>query len=362
MARVHNFGSGPSALPIEVLETARAEFLDYGGSGMSILESSHRSKLYDEIHHDVMDSIRELLGLGDRFEVLLLGGGASLQFALLPLNLLRAGRSADYVLTGHWSEAALREASLVGTARVAATTAVDGLFTRIPDASELRLDPAAAYCHVTSNNTIEGTQWRQFPDTGGVPLAADMSSDLLSRPFDPSPFGIIYAGAQKNLGPAGLTVVLVRRDVLELCRDDLPAILRYRTHAAKQSLYNTPPVFAIYIARLTLRWLRGRGGLAAVERENEAKGARLYRAIDASGGFYRSPVPADSRSLMNVVFRLADEALEARFLEAGAKAGLVGMKGHRVVGGLRVSIYNATRLDAVNTLIDFMTEFERLHG
>ncbi len=363
MPRVLNFNSGPSALPLEVLEEVRGELLDYRGTGASILESSHRGAPYDALHHETMASIRELLGLGGEWTVLLLAGGASLQFAQLPLNLLAPGAHADYVVAGHWGEAALRDARAVGDARrLLDAREPDGSYVRVPAPADIRPSAGAAYCHLTSNNTIEGTQMHAFPVPGDVPYAVDMSSDFLSRPLDMAPFGVVYAGAQKNLGPAGMSVVLVREDVLARCRTDLPAMLAYRTQAAKDSLYNTPPVFPIYVTCLVLRWLRARGGVLGIERENRAKGALLYGAIDGSDGFYRCPVAPDSRSLMNVVFRLADPAHEERFIAAAAAAGIAGIRGHRVVGGLRVSIYNATGLDAVRTMTSFMTGFARANG
>ena len=362
MKRVHNFGAGPAALPLEILEEAKAELLDFQGTGMSILEMSHRSKEYDAVHHEAMANVKELIGLGDEYKVLFLGGGASLQFTMLPMNLLGPGRSADYVVTGHWSENAVKEAKLQGTVNVAADTKENGSFTRIPRQDELKLDPKAAYVHITTNNTIYGTEWHEYPKTGNVPLVADMSSDFLSHPFDGKQFGAIYAGAQKNLGPAGVTIVILRDDLLAQCRQDLPTMLKYQTHAAKESLFNTPPVFAIYLSNLTLRWLKKNGGLAAMEKVNKAKGEVIYGAIDGSNGFYRGPVAKDSRSLMNVVFRLPNEELDAKFVAEGKKAGLVGMKGHRSTGGIRVSTYNAVSLASVQAVADFMKEFARING
>lgn len=363
MPRVLNFNSGPSALPLEVLEEVREELLDYRGTGASIVESSHRGAPYDAVHHETLASIRELLGLGPEWTVMLLAGGASLQFAQLPLNLLAPGTHADYVVAGHWGAAALADARTVGDARALLDAREpDGSYRRVPAPETIRPSAGAVYCHLTSNNTIEGTQMHAFPARGDVPFAVDMSSDFLSRPFDPAPFGLVYAGAQKNLGPAGMTVVLVREDVLARCRGDLPAMLAYRTQAAKDSLYNTPPVFPIYVTCLVLRWLKARGGVAGIERENRAKGALLYEAIDGSGGFYRGPVEPGSRSLMNVVFRLADPALEDRFVAAAEAAGIAGIRGHRAVGGLRVSIYNASGLESVRTMASFMTGFARANG
>ncbi len=362
MVRRHNFGAGPAALPLEALTAAQAELLDHRGLGASVMELSHRSPEYQSLHEEVIGAIRELLGLPEGFQVLLLHGGGRLQFAMVPLNLLNPGRCADYILTGRWSEAALADAWAVGPARVAGGGAENGNYGRIPTRAELRLDPAAVYCHLTSNNTIEGTQWRDFPDAAAVPLVADMSSDLLSRRFDPRPFGLIYAAAQKNLGPAGMSVVIVRADLLDRCREDLPAALQYKVHARANSLYGTPPVFPIYMAALTLRWLRAKGGVAAMEQESRAKSQCVYDVVDRAGGFYRGAAAADSRSLMNVVFRLPDAALEVAFLAEATRAGFIGLKGHRSVGGVRVSLYNAVSLESARALAEFMAEFARIRG
>ncbi len=359
--RVINFNAGPAALPLPVLERARDELLDYAGTGMSIMEHSHRGKTYEAVHFEAIALVRELLGFTDSHAVLLLHGGAHHAFATVPMNLLGPGCSADYVVTGHWGRAAFEEARNVGAAREAGPD-LGGRYTRIPQPDEHAFDPAAAYVHITSNNTIEGTQYERWPDTGAAPLVADMSSDFLWRRFDVSRFGLVYACAQKNLGPSGMTMVLVRRDVLAACRDDIPKIFRFGVHAAADSLYNTPPTFAIYLVRETLRWVRSLGGLAAVEARNRAKGATLYGAVDAHAGFYRCPVDVSARSLMNAVFRLADEKLEARFVAEAEKAGMVGLKGHRSVGGIRVSMYNAVSPDDVKTLADFMREFARKNG
>jgi len=357
MARVRNFYAGPAALPLEALEAARAEFLDFQGSGVSVMETSHRSKEYDQVHNEAIALIKELMGLDDQFTVLFLQGGASLQFAMAPMNLIPPGGSADYVLTGAWSKKALKEAKIIASARVAATTEVDGVFRAIPKPDQLDLDPKAAYCHLTSNNTIFGTQWRSFPDTAGVPLAADMSSDILSRHFDPAPFGLIYAGTQKNLGPAGVAVVIIRKDMLDRCNKGLPTLLSYQTHADKNSLFNTPPTFTIYMLNKTLHWLKGKGGVAAIEKENTAKAELIYGTIDNSNGFYTNPIAPEDRSQMNVVFRLPTEDFEAQFVKEGLARGMVGLKGHRSVGGIRVSIYNANGLDAVEEVVAFMNDF-----
>jgi len=360
MSRIWNFYAGPATLPRPALERARDELLDWAGTGMSIMETSHRSKEYDQVHHEAMHLILELLGLGDDYTVLFLQGGASTQFAMLPMNFIPPGRSADYVITGSWSEKALKEANIVASGRVAATVAPE--FTRVPRADELDVDPDAAYVHLTSNNTIKGTQFHGFPDTGDVPLVADMSSDFLWAPFDASRFHLIYAGAQKNVGPSGVTVVVLRKDWLESANDRLPTMFKYATHAAKDSLYNTPPTFSIYIVRNVLEWVKAEGGLDAMERRNRKKGDLLYDVIEAHPAFYRCPVEPDSRSYMNVVFRLPSEELEAKFVAEARAAGMVGLKGHRSVGGCRASIYNAMEPTGVQALVDFMERFARDNG
>ncbi len=362
MSRVWNFYAGPATLPLPAVERARADLPEWEGTGMSVMEISHRSKEYDALHHEAMDLMKELLGLDEDHEVLFLQGGASLQFAMLPMNFIPPGGSADYVITGSWSKKALKEARIVASARVAATTEEDGRFTRVPRPEELDLDPNAAYVHITSNNTIAGTQWHEFPDTGDVPLVADMSSDLLWRPFDANRFSLIYAGAQKNLGPSGVTVVIVRKSWLERANEGLPTLLSYATHVEKQSLYNTPPTFAIYMVRNVLAWVKERGGLEAMERRNRQKADRLYGVIEAFPEFYRCPVEKASRSVMNVVFRLPTEELEARFVAEARDAGFVGLKGHRSVGGCRASIYNAMEPEGVEALARFMEEFARSNG
>ncbi len=362
MARVHNFNPGPAALPLAALERAKDELIDFKSSGMSIIEHSHRGKEYEAVHDEAIALVRELLSVSDDYHVLFLQGGASQQFAVVPMNLLPVGKSADYILTGGWSEKALEEAKIVGTARVAATTAVSGKYTRIPRKEELELDPKAAYVHLTSNNTLFGTQWFDFPDTGSVPLVGDMSSDFMWRKFDVNRFGLIYAGAQKNVGPSGIVIVLARKDIVEGGRKDIPKIFRYKTHADNRSLYNTPPTFSIYLVRNVLSWLKDQGGLAAVERTNREKGRVLYETIDQNADFYRAPVEKESRSLMNVVFRLPTEALEEQFVSEAKKQQMAGLKGHRSVGGIRVSTYNAVSLESVQTLTTFMKEFAKTNG
>ncbi len=368
-ARAHNFGAGPAALPLPVLERVQGELLDYRGSGLSILESSHRGKLYSAVHESAIERFRRLVGgaaLGDDYSVLFLGGGARTQFGLVPWNLMPAGGAADYVITGSWSEMAAAEAAKRGRAQEVWSSAGTG-HDRVPQPggsgeSLPGRDRSAAYLHYTSNNTIFGTQLRHVPDPGEVPLVCDMSSDVLSEPLDLGRFGLIYAGAQKNLGPAGVTLVVVRRDLLERSPAELPDTLSYAKMAAKSSLLNTPPVFAIYVLDLVLAWLEESGGLAAAAERNREKAELLYGAIDGSGGFYRGHAQPDSRSRMNVTFRLPDGDLEARFVAEAAEAGLVGLKGHRSVGGVRASIYTAVRRESVEALVAFMGAFALTNG
>jgi phosphoserine aminotransferase len=361
MSTVWNFYAGPATLPKEAIARAKADLPDWEGTGISVMETSHRSKEYDALHHEAMDLTRELLGLDDDFAVLFIGGGASMQFAMLPLNFIPAGGSADYINTGTWSTKALKEAQIVASARLAGSSEDDG-FTRIPGQDELDLDPDAAYVHITSNNTIKGTQYLDFPDTGDVPLVADMSSDMMWRPFDVNRFHMVYAGAQKNIGPSGVTMVLIRRSWIETANDGLPSMLRYATYAAKDSLYNTPPSFNIYMVRNVLSWMKDLGGLAEIERRNRAKADRLYGVFEANPAFFRCPVEKASRSYMNVVFRLPSEELEARFVAEAAAVGMLGLKGHRSVGGCRASIYNSMPMEGVETLARFMEEFARANG
>jgi phosphoserine aminotransferase len=359
MARVHNFNAGPAVLPLPVLELVQRELVEFRGTGMSIMEHSHRGKAYDEVHKDAQARLRRVLGMGDDHHILFLQGGASQQFAMVPMNFLPAGASADYVLTGSWSKKAIAEAKILGKARVAADTAESGVYKRIPRRDELDLDPNAAYVHVTSNNTIFGTQWHAWPDTAGVPLVADMSSDFLWKPSDVSRFDLIYAGAQKNLGPAGLVVVLVKKSFLAKAKSDIPVIFRYATHAENDSLYNTPNTFGIYMLRAVLEHVENLGGLAAMEQHNRKKGDLLYAAIDASPDFYRGPVERASRSYMNIVFRLPTEELEAKFVSEASAKKLVGLKGHRSAGGIRASTYNAVSFEDVEALVAFMDDFRK---
>lgn len=360
MNRVVNFGAGPATLPAEVLEQAREGLLDWQGRGLSVMEMSHRSKEYEAIHGEAIAALRRLLAVPEGFAVLLLQGGASLQFAMVPMNLLGRYGSADYLLTGSWSKKAFADARRVGTVRVAASTEAEG-FARLPRRDQIDVVHSAVYAHVTSNNTIVGTQWRELPDAGGVPLAIDASSDVLARPVPWKRVGVLYAGAQKNLGPAGVTLVVVREDLLARAPDDLPAMLDYRRHAGANSLYNTPPCWSIYVLGLCCRWVEERGGIAAMERAAEERSAILYEALDRSG-FYRGTAEPASRSRMNVTFRLPSEELERRLLEEAAAAGMIQLAGHRSVGGLRASLYNAMPRAGVEKLAELMLDFERRNG
>jgi phosphoserine aminotransferase len=334
--------------------------LDFAGTGMSVLEVSHRSPEYDEVHQTTQARIKRLLGLGDDYKVLFMGGGASTQFALIPLNFLHQGQTADYINTGTWSTKAIKEAQAMGGCNVAASSEAQG-FTRIPTPDEYKLTDGAAYLHITSNNTIKGTQWHSFPDVD-VPLIADMSSDILWAPFDAGKFSMIYAGAQKNLGPAGVTVVILREEMLERCRDGVPTMFRYKTHVEKNSLFNTPPCFPIYMVGKVLEWIEDQGGLEAVEKVNRKKGDLLYGTLARYSGFFKAPVQEASRSYMNVVFRLPTEELEQQFVAEGKQRNMNGLKGHRSVGGIRVSIYNAVELSWVEAVAAMMEEFAKRHG
>jgi phosphoserine aminotransferase len=358
--RIFNFSAGPAVLPLEVLEQAQRDLLSLPGVGMSILEISHRSKTFDDIIQGCDADMRTLAKIPANYKILFLQGGASLQFSMVPMNLLPAGGSADYIVTGAWSQKAIKEAKKVGGVKIAATTEAAN-FTGVPRQDELKLDPAAAYVHMTSNNTIFGTEWHWLPETGQVPLVSDMSSDIFSRPVDVTKHALIYAGAQKNLAPAGVTLVIVRDDMLQRSPSTLHTMLNYAVHAENQSLYNTPPVFAIYIMRLVMTWLLRNGGLEAVDGKNSRKADKLYAEIDRTG-YYRGHAQKDARSRMNVTFRLPSEDLEKKFAKEATAAGLDGLKGHRSVGGIRASIYNAFPEVGVDALVDFMREFERTNG
>src|SRR3954470_1394113 len=358
--RIFNFSAGPAILPLEVLEQAQRDLLALPGVGMSILEISHRSKPFEEILAGCEADLRKAANIPDGYHVLFLQGGASLQFSMVPMNLLPSGGSADYVVTGAWSQKAVKEAKRVGGVKIAASTETEN-FARVPRQAELKLDPGAAYVHYTTNNTIFGTEFDYVPDTAGVPLVADASSDIFSGPIDVSKFALIYAGAQKNLAPAGVTLAIVRDDMLKRTPSTIPTMLQYGVHAENQSMYNTPPVFAIYVMRLVLAWLLKQGGLAEIGARNARKANKLYAAIDRTE-FYRGHAENDSRSRMNVTFRLPSEELEKKFIKDATAAGLDGLKGHRSVGGLRASIYNAFPEEGVDALVQFMSEFERRNG
>lgn len=358
--RIFNFSAGPAVLPVPVLEEAQRDMLSLPGVGMSVMEISHRSKTFDEIIARAESGIRKLLSIPDNYRILFLQGGASLQFSTVPMNFLHGDRSADYILTGSWGKKAVKEAKRCGAVNIAATMA-DGGFTRVPGQDELHLDSNAAYVHITSNETIEGVQWKQEPETGDVPLIADASSDILSRAIPVEKYGLIYAGAQKNIGPSGVTLVIIRDDLLQRIPDGLHTMLDYRTHVENKSLYNTPNTWGIYIISLVCKWIEEKGGISGMERENEEKARVLYDAIDATD-FYRGHADADSRSAMNVTFRLPSEELEKKFTAEATAQGLDGLKGHRSVGGIRASIYNAFPRAGVEALVSFMNDFERRNG
>ncbi|MBP5987517.1 MAG: 3-phosphoserine/phosphohydroxythreonine transaminase [Azonexus sp.] len=361
MTRIWNFSAGPAALPEEVLQQAQAEMLDWHGAGCSVMEMSHRGKEFMSILDQAEADLRELMGIPEQYKVLFLQGGATQQFAQIPMNLL-AGRSADYIVTGSWSKKAFKEAQRIGNVRCAATTESSG-FTRLPMAEEIKLDPFAAYLHVCTNETIHGVEIpaERIADTG-VPLVADMSSHILSRPLNVEKFGLIYAGAQKNIGPSGLTLVVVHRDLLGMAPLTIPTVMDYAVMAENGSMLNTPPTYAIYIAGLVFQWLKRQGGLAGIATVNGKKARLLYSAIDDSDGFYTNPVDLDCRSAMNVPFVLANPDLDAAFLAEAKAAGLASLKGHKSVGGMRASIYNAVSLEAVQALVSFMNDFAKRNG
>jgi phosphoserine aminotransferase len=361
--RVHNFNAGPGALPLPVLERIREELLDWRGSGMSVMEMSHRSPEFESIIAAAEGGLRKHLAIPDDYAVLFLQGGGSMQFTMAPMNLCLPGKPVDLIHTGAWTAKALGELQKGILHHIAASTEGEK-FVRLPRKDEIKFSPDASYVHLCTNNTIEGTQWTELPQTGSVPLVADMSSDIASRPMDVKKFGLIFAGAQKNLGPSGVTVVIVRKDLAERADKNLPALLQYRTHIREKSLYHTPPTFAVYIVGLVMEWIDAEGGISAIEKRNNTKAKLLYDALEASNGFYRCPVEASSRSKMNVVFRVAggDESVEKQFAVEAAEADLVGTPGHRSVGGMRVSLYNAVTLDAVEALISFLREFQRTRG
>jgi len=358
--RVYNFNPGPGALPLEVLQQAQAELLDFKGTGMSVMEISHRSKEFESVIQTAEADLRELLGIPANYKVMFLQGGAHLQFSMIPMNLRAAGASADYIVTGTWSKTAVKEAQKLGATRAAANTEADG-FKGFPE--KLDLDPKAAYLHYTSNETIHGVEYFEEPvPPAGVPLVCDASSDFISRPIDVSKYALIYAGAQKNAGPSGVTIVIERDDMIERTPANLPVMLDYKVMAASGSLHNTPPSWAIYIVGLVLQWAKKQGGLAAIEKTNRAKAGLVYNAIDQSGGFYRGHAKPEARSLMNIPFRLPSEELEDAFAKEAKKNNLIGLKGHRSVGGMRASLYNAMTVDGAQALVNFMQEFQKKNG
>jgi len=358
--RIFNFAAGPAVMPVPVLEEIQRDLLALPGVGMSILEISHRSKTFEAILAQAEADIRSLGGVPPNYHVLFLQGGASLQFSMVPMNLLTSGTTADYIDSGSWAEKAIKEAKKIGSVNVAASTKSEK-YSRVPRQGELTLTPGAAYLHMTSNNTIEGTEYRDLPDVGDVPLVSDTSSDMFSRPIDIARHALIYAGAQKNLGPSGVTLVIVRDDLLPRSQKSLPTMLNYAVHVENKSLYNTPPAFGVYALGLVMKWLIAQGGLAAIGQVNQRKAQTLYAEIDRTG-FYRGTADKTCRSLMNVTFRLSSEALEQMFVKESNAAGLDGLKGHRSVGGMRASMYNAFPEAGVDALVAFMKEFERAHG
>ncbi len=361
--RAANFNAGPGALPLAVLQRIREELLDYRGTGMSVMEMSHRSVEFEEIIARAEQNLRKLMGIPEEYGVIFVQGGGSAQFTMAPLNLCLPGKPVDVLHTGMWTGKALAELKRGTPYRMAASTEAVK-FTRLPRKDEIQLGADASYVYMCTNNTIEGSQWNSLPETGEVPLVADMSSDIMSRPMDVRKFGLIFAGAQKNLGPSGATVVIVRKDLAERADKNLPTVLQYRTHIKEKSLYHTPPTFAVYIVGLVLEWIEAEGGVAAIEKRNEAKAKLLYGAIDASGGYYVGPIEKGSRSKMNVTFRVAggNEVLEAKFAKEAVAAKLVGLGGHRSVGGMRASIYNAVTIETVEILVNFMRDFQKANG
>ncbi len=362
--RVSNFNAGPATLPLPVLERIREELLDWRGSGMSVMEMSHRSSEFESINAHAEARLRKHLAIPDEYAVIFLQGGGSMQFTMVPMNFCLPGKPVDLLHTGTWTAKALSELKKGILHNIAGSTEADK-FTRVPTRSEeMRFSPDASYVHICTNNTIEGTQWHALPDTGSVPLVADMSSDIASRPVEVKKFGLIFAGAQKNLGPSGATVVIIRKDLAERADKNLPTILQYRTHIKERSLYHTPPTFAIYIIGLVMDWIEAEGGITAIEKRNDSKAKLLYDAIESSGGYYSCPVEESSRSKMNVVFRVAkgDETVEKKLVQDAAAAGIVGIAGHRSIGGMRVSLYNAVTLETVETLVGFLREFQRTRG
>ncbi len=361
MSRKLNFYAGPSTLPVEVLEELKNNIADYHGEGYSLVEASHRGKVYDDLHNETVALLKELLGIPEGYSVLFLGGGATLQFSMIPMNMLGAGKTADYVNSGAWGGKAVKDAEKIGKVHVL-FDGKDSNYSTLPSPSDIKPSDNSAYVHITSNETIGGLQWKDWPSTGDTPLVADMSSDILSRPVPVDKFALIYAGAQKNLGPAGATIVIIRDDVWKNSPSDLTAYLSYKTHAEKNSLYNTPPVFSIWGINLVLKWIKKLGGASAMAERSREKSQILYSTIEKSDGFYRCPVDPNYRSTMNVVFRLPSEELEAQFIKEAEGLGMLGLKGHRSVGGCRASIYNSLPTKDVEALAEFMRTFAKKQG
>lgn len=358
MSRKFNFSAGPSTLPVSVLEEIRDDMVDYHNGGMSLIEASHRDKDYDEVHNRAVALVKELMGLPDNYQVLFLGGGATLQFSMIPMNFLDKNKSCDFTLTGTWSKSAYDDAKKIGNVNVVFDGAAEK-YTKLPKASDVVVDSKSEYLHITSNETIGGIQWQEWPATGNVPIICDMSSDMMSRRVPVEKFGMIYAGAQKNLGPAGVTLAIIRDDLLAKANKNLTAYLDYNVHAKANSLYNTPPVFSIYGVKLVLEWIKANGGLEGMEKRADEKSSILYNAMKASNGYYKCPVPEYCQSKMNVVWRLPSEELEKKFISEASALGMVGLKGHRSVGGCRASIYNAMPVEGVQALANFMSEFAK---
>jgi phosphoserine aminotransferase len=356
--RIYNLSAGPAILPEEVLLEAQKDLFSYKGSGMSIMEMSHRGKIFDAVIKEADADLRKLLGIDDKFAILFLQGGATLQFSMVPLNLMPPKNKADYIVTGAWAEKAVKEAKRAGTVNIAATTKSEN-YIRIPKQSELKLDPDASYVHFTSNNTIYGTEWRTEPEVGNVPLVCDASSDFLHKKIDMNKYGLIYAGAQKNIGPAGVTVIIIRKDLLERSSDSLHTYMNYKIHVENDSMYNTPATFGIYIAGLVFKWLLNMGGLDEMYKRNVEKANILYNAFDTSDGYYKGTTVKEDRSLMNVTYRLPNEQLEEKFIKEASAKGFSGLKGHRSVGGIRASIYNAFPKQGVEELVEFMKDFKK---
>ncbi len=356
--KIYNFYAGPAVLPEEVLKKVQNELLNYKNTGMSIMEISHRSKEFEEIIFDAEKLLKKILRIGEEYRVLFLQGGASTQFYMIPMNFLKENDTADYILTGSWSEKALKEAKKIGKTKIAASTKENN-YSRIPNINEIEISDNSAYLHITSNNTIFGTQWHEFLEPNNTPIIADMSSDILSRRFDASKFDLIYAGAQKNLGPSGVTVVIIKKDLLEKSKETIPTMINYNTHAQKNSMFNTPPCFAVYILKMVLEWIENNGGLDTIEEVNRKKASYIYEVIDKSSGFFKGHSEKESRSMMNITFTMENSDLEEKFVAEANSKGLIGLKGHRSVGGLRASIYNAMTVEGCRVLADFMEEFQK---